>query len=134
MKEKNQSRRLRITIKPFAKVIQEAMKVCKRAEKGLIAEEATEELNFTNAATMLSTISKKRMELMMFLHQNGPSNIKQLSKKLGRDYSSVHGDVQLLIKIGLLTKNKMQEVFVPWDELMIELPVKQWSTTRSKTA
>jgi len=116
-------KRIRITIKSSDTVFQEAIDVCKRAQKGLPVSEAETELNFTDAATMLSTLSEKRMELLLFLHQNGPSNIKQLAKSLDRDYSNVHGDVKLLLNLGLLASNENKHVFVPWDELAIVLPL-----------
>lgn len=120
MKKKRQ---LRITIKSSDTVFQEAIEACKRAQKGLPVGEAETELNFTDAASMLSTLSEKRMELLMFLHGHGPSNIKQLARNLDRDYSNVHGDVKLLLELGLLATDKEKRVFVPWDELAIALPL-----------
>jgi predicted transcriptional regulator len=72
---------------------------------------------------MLSTLSKKRMELLMFLRQYGNSTIRQLAKNLNRDYKVIHGDVKLLLELGLLATNKEKKIFVPWDELAIELPL-----------
>ena len=116
-------KRIRITIKSSDTVFQEAIETCKRAQQGLPVGEAETELNFTDAATMLSTLSEKRMELLMFLHQHGPSNIKQLARNLDRDYSNIHGDVKLLLALGLLASTEDKKVFVPWDELAIELPL-----------
>jgi len=113
---------IRITIRPLAQAVKEIIDACKRARKGLPVTSETE-LNFADAATMLSTLSEKRMELLMFLHQHGPSNIRQLAKKLKRDYSNVHGDVKILLNLGLLAITDDKLVFVPWDELAIELPL-----------
>jgi len=66
------------------------MDKARRLDKGLPVSEAETELSFTDGAQMLSTLSEKRMELLVFLHQHGPMNIKQLAKKLERDYSNVH--------------------------------------------
>jgi predicted transcriptional regulator len=122
MKSKKK-RRIHITIKSTAKVFDEVLKTWNRAEKGLPVEEAEAELSFTDGATMLSTLSEKRMELLMFLHKYKAMNIKQLAQRLKRDYSNVHGDVKLLLRFGLLEKDEDQQVFVPWDELAIELPL-----------
>lgn len=116
-------RRIRITIRSSDEVITGVLDKCKRMDKGLPVGEAETELNFTDAATMLSTLSKKRLELLMFLHKHGSSNIQQLAKHLDRDYSNVHGDVTLLLRLGLLAYDKEKRVFVPWDELAIELPL-----------
>ena len=122
-KVKQKNRRIRITIRPFAEAIEEIINRCEQVEKGLPILPADSELNFTDAAQMLSTLSKKRMELLMFLRQHGPLNIRQLAKNVDRDYSVIHGDVKILLELGLLAYTKAKEVFVPWDELTIELPL-----------
>ncbi len=116
-------RRIHITIKSTAMVFDEVLKNWGRAEKGLPVDYAEAELSFTDGATMLSTLSEKRMELLMFLYKHGAMNIKKLAQKLKRDYSNVHGDVQLLLRFGLLKKDESSQIFVPWDELAIEFPL-----------
>jgi predicted transcriptional regulator len=120
--KKRTTKRIRITIRPLALAVDEIIDACKRARKGLPVASETE-LNFADAATMLATLSEKRMELLMFLHEHGPSNIRQLAKQLKRDYSNVHGDVKILLDLGLLAVNEDKLVLVPWDELAIELPL-----------
>ena len=120
---KKQPRRIRITIRPYAEIQAEVIETCERIETGLPMTPRDTEVNFADAATMLSTLSEKRMELLVYLHQHGPMNIRQLAKSLERDYSNVHTDVQLLLKLGLLATDKDKKVFVPWDELAIELPL-----------
>ena len=116
-------RRIRITIRPYAAIMQEVIDTCENIEKGLPVTPHDTEVNFADAATMLSTLSEKRMELLVFLHQHGAINIRQLAKGLERDYSNVHTDVKLLLRLGLLAHNKEKLVLVPWDELAIELPL-----------
>ena len=120
---KKKTRRIRITMRPYAEIMEDVIATCERIEKGAIVEPQDTELNFTDAAHLLSTLSEKRMELLMFLHEHGPLNIRQLAKQLGRDYSNVHTDVKLLLKLGLLATDKENKVYVPWDELAIELPL-----------
>jgi predicted transcriptional regulator len=120
---KKKKKRICITIRPYDEIMQEVINTCRKIERGLPVAPSDTELNFADAATMLSTLSEKRMELLMFLHQHGSSNIRQLAKNLNRDYSNVHGDIKLLLGLGLLSINKEKKVFVPWDELAIELPL-----------
>lgn len=120
---KKKTRRIRITMRPYAKIMEDVIDTCQRIEQGLPVQPKDTELNFTDAAHLLSTLSEKRMELLMFLHEQGALNIRQLAKKLERDYSNVHTDVKLLLKLGLLDTDKDKRVFVPWDELAIELPL-----------
>jgi predicted transcriptional regulator len=120
---KKQQRRIRITMRPYAEIMEDVIATCERIEKGMSVEPQDMELNFADAAHLLSTLSEKRMELLMFLHEHGPLNIRQLAKKLERDYSNVHTDVKLLLNLSLLATDKEKKVFVPWDELSIELPL-----------
>ncbi len=55
---KKKVRRIRITIRPYAEAVKEIIDTCERAEQGLPALPADTELNFTDAANMLSTLSK----------------------------------------------------------------------------
>jgi predicted transcriptional regulator len=114
--------------------MEEIVAACERIEQGLPVTPTDTELNFSDAANLLSTLSAKRMELLMFLHQAGSSTIRQLAKNLGRDYSVVHGDVKLLLDLGLLSTNKEKKIFVPWDELAIELPLAGKNKSISRAA
>lgn len=120
---RKKTRRIRITIRPYDEVVKEIIETCERIERGLPVTPADTELGFSDAAHMLSTLSKKRMELLMYLHEHGHLTIRQLAKNLGRDYSVVHGDVKLLLELGLLATDKEKKIHVPWDELAIELPL-----------
>ncbi len=115
--------RIRITVRPYGEAMEDIIATCERIEKGLPVIPQDTELNFTDAANLLSTLSEKRMELLMFLHQAGSSTIRQFAKNLRRDYSVVHGDVKVLLDLGLLAIDKEKKVYVPWDELAIELPL-----------
>jgi predicted transcriptional regulator len=120
---KAKRRRIRITVRPYAEAVEEIIASAERIEKGSPVTPQDAELNFTDAANLLSTLSEKRMELLMFLHQAGTSTIRQLAKNLNRDYSVVHGDVKTLLALGLLATDKDKKIYVPWDELAIELPL-----------
>jgi predicted transcriptional regulator len=120
---KRRKRCLQITVKPSAQFTKELLEMARALDRGIIPAEPHLELSFTDGADMLSTLSKKRMELLTFLRKQGAMNIRQLAQKLKRDYSNVHGDIQLLLRLGLVEKNRKQEIFVPWDELKIELPL-----------
>src|SRR5271169_5579939 len=112
---KKKKRRIRITMRPYAEIMEDVIATCERIEQGLPVTPQETELNFTDAANLLSTLSEKRMELLMFLHQAGSSTIRQLAKNLGRDYSVVHGDVKTLLELGLLATDEENKIFVPWD-------------------
>ncbi len=120
---KSQKRRIiTVTIRTTKSVVKEVLASCRQMQKGLPVESQTE-LAFNDAATMLSILTAKRLELLTFLRSFGPSTIKELSRQLGRNYSNIHGDVQLLLRLGLLDKTDDELIYVPFDELNICLPL-----------
>jgi len=124
MKRKQKIKKtINVTIRSTASVLDEVLKTARKLQQGLPLAEAETELTFNDAATMLSTLSKKRLELLTFLRKQGALTIKELSRQLNRNYSNVHEDVQLLLRLGLLDKDKTDKVLVPWDELNISLPL-----------
>jgi len=123
MKGKYSKKTIHVTIRSTASVLDEVLKTARKLQQGLPVAEAETELTFNDAATMLSTLSKKRLELLTFLRRQGAITIKELSRQLNRNYSNVHEDVQLLLRLGLLDKDKTDKIYVPWDELNISLPL-----------
>ena len=111
-----------VTIRTTESVIRKVLASARQMQKGLLVDSQTE-LAFNDAATMLSILTTKRLELLTFLRGFGPSTIKELSRQLGRNYSNIHGDVQLLLRLGLLDKTDDELIYVPFDELNICLPL-----------
>jgi predicted transcriptional regulator len=122
-KKQHQKKKITVTIRSTASVIDEVLNTCRKLQQGLPVAEAETELTFNDAATMLSTLSEKRLELLTFLRKYGSITIKELSRQLKRNYSNVHEDVQLLLRLGLLNKDEFDKIYVPWDELNISLPL-----------
>jgi predicted transcriptional regulator len=119
--KKHRKKTIHVTIRSTASVLDEVLQTCKKLQQGLPVVEAETELTFNDAATMLSTLSEKRLELLTFLRRLGAVSIKELSRQLNRNYSNIHEDVQLLLRLGLLDKDKTDKIYVPWDELNISL-------------
>ena len=79
----------------------------RRAERGdLAAGNAELHVGFESWATMVHTLSPKRLELLRHVHGNPVKNIRVLAQALGRDYRRVHEDVEALEAAGLLDRDK----------------------------
>ena len=86
----------------------------KRAEQGK-AVKAEARLYFENLETLLKTLTSGRWVLLKKLRSTGPSSVRALANKLGRDYKNVHIDVKKLEIIGLISRTEDDKVEVPWD-------------------
>ena len=77
-------------------------------------------LSFPDMDTLLKVLSPKRFALLQTLRQTGPSSIRALAAKAGRDYKAVHNDVSALIENGLIERQAVDRVAVLWDSVSAE--------------
>jgi predicted transcriptional regulator len=71
-----------------------------RAERGESFRER--HLAFESWDALARVLTGKRMELLRYVRRHKVASVRALAKALGRDYSNVHADVQVLIGAGLL--------------------------------
>ncbi len=53
-------------------------------------------VSFAQSGTMPATLTPRRWELIAALREAGPSSVRALAQRLGRDQENVHGDVAAL--------------------------------------
>ena len=71
-----------------------------RAERGELFRER--HLAFESWDAFARVLTGKRMELLRYVRRHKVASVRALAKALGRDYSNVHADVQVLVGAGLL--------------------------------
>ncbi len=118
---KRKGKTILIAIRTSREAARDAIKAWKRAERNESTEAPVDRIYFPDEDMLFRTLSNKRRELLKFLRQAGSSSIKQLAEKLDRDYKNVHSDIKLLAKIGLVEFDKDNKVFVPWDNIALEI-------------
>lgn len=59
--------------------------------------------------------------LLEALKRTGPVSVYALAKRLGRNYSNVHGDVGKLLEYALVARDDDGRVYVPWEEVQIRV-------------
>lgn len=85
-----------------------------RTERGEVVDE--EHITFPDLETLLSAMTKKRMELLRHLRHRPERNVAELARALGRDYKRVREDVQMLAGLGLIERGR-SSVRVTVDEI-----------------
>ena len=93
-----------------------------RGEKNVAGEVQTEQVRFLDLATLLNTLTPKRLEILQALQHQSGTTTYQLAKCLGRHYKNVHTDVRLLRDIGLIeTDNAGTGLRVPFTKIHAEI-------------
>ena len=94
-----------------------------RASRGERLPQATPRLDFTSLAELLGALTAKRLALLDTLAGQPGLSIRALAGKLGRDYKNVHGDVGVLMELGLIERRADGTLKAPYDELVVRAPL-----------
>lgn len=95
--------------------------VWEKSEQGKKIKTPVEILSFENSALLLKTLTSKRLELLQGLHELGKSSIRNLAKRLNRDYSNVYQDIKVLHRIDLVCQDEAGNYSVPWSKIITEI-------------
>ncbi len=118
-------RKLTVKVSSFDEALTDFKIAWGKAEAGEKFAIPIEIIGFENATLLIKTLTPRRLELLQKLHAMGNSSIRALAKKLERDYSNVHQDVEILCKAGLLLKDKKGRYSMPWEKIITEIPMTQ---------
>jgi len=118
--KKNQ---LSISIKGARQSAREFSEAWRRAEQGKPAEQPIERLYFEDLATMLKVLTPRRLEMIKVLHEIGPVSVRALAGTIKRDYKNVHHDIQVLERVGLVTRSADGRLAAPWKKIIAEIPL-----------
>lgn len=110
-------RDLKIGIKSREEVNKETTRIFSQIDKGIFPEQPIERVYFNDFKTLLRYITPKRLILLETLHSSGAMSVNALAKLLKRSYANVHEDVKTLETVGLIERDNLKRVCVPWNEI-----------------
>ena len=77
-------------------------------------------ISFPSPELLWKIITPKRWEILRALTGAGPIAIREIARRTGRDVKPVHGDVQALLKAGILERTNDGRVMFPYDEVHVD--------------
>lgn len=95
-----------------------------RARRAFQGEEQGNFISFASHELMLKTMTAKRWELVKTMAGAGPISIREASRRVNRDIKSVHGDVQTLVKAGVINRTEDGRIVFPFDEIHVDFIVR----------
>lgn len=81
--------------------------------------DATARIGFQTWDLMHKVLSPKRLEIVRAMTGAGPLSIREIARRVGRDFKGVHTDVRLLVDAGIVEKDGQKVVF-PWDKIHVD--------------
>lgn len=91
-----------------------------RAKGALAGKPQGNFITFASHELMLKTLTPKRWDLIKAMAGAGPMSIREASRRAGRDVKSVYGDVQALLKAGVIDKTDDGLIVFPYDEIHVD--------------
>jgi predicted transcriptional regulator len=110
--ERGSSGTLRIEIRPLG-------------EPGAEGEGAT--LSFVSYDLLHKVLAPKRMAIVRTMMGAGPLSIREIARRVGRDFKGVHSDVSGLLQSGVLYRAEGGMIVFPFDRLHFEFSVAEMS-------
>jgi predicted transcriptional regulator len=77
-------------------------------------------ISFASVELLWKIITPKRWEILRAMTGTGPLSIREVARRVGRDVKSVHGDVQALLKAGVLDHAEDGRILFPYDEIHVD--------------
>jgi predicted transcriptional regulator len=77
-------------------------------------------LSFANVELLWKVIAPKRWELLRSMAGAGPLGIREIARRVGRDVKSVHGDIQVLLRAGIVERTTDRRVAFHYDRVHVD--------------
>ena len=77
-------------------------------------------ISFASVELLWKVITPKRWDILRLMTGGGPLSIREVARRAGRDVKSVHGDVQALLKAGVLDRADDGRIVFPYDEVHVD--------------
>ena len=105
--------RVRIGISSLDETKARMLRAFQGDEQGAFISYATVEL-------LWKIITPKRWEIPPAMTGTGPLSIREVARQVVRDVKSVHGDVQALLKAGVLDHAEDGRILFPYDAIHVD--------------
>jgi predicted transcriptional regulator len=81
-------------------------------------------ISFDSPTLLFKILTGKRWELLKLMTGAGPITIREAARRSGRDVKAIHGDVQALLKTGILQKTDAGLIEFPFDAVHVDFTLK----------
>ncbi len=101
-------------------VVSSREKINRRVLRAFEGEQQWAFISFESPELLFKVISGKRWELLKVMTGAGPMTIREAARRLQRDVKAVHGDVQALLKAGILQKTDKGLIIFPYEAMHVD--------------
>jgi predicted transcriptional regulator len=100
--------------------VSSAEEVQARAARAFSGQPQGAFISFPSVELLWKLITPRRWDILRLMAGTGPMSIREAARRVGRDVKSVHGDVQALLKAGVLDRADDGRIVFPYDEVHVD--------------
>jgi predicted transcriptional regulator len=82
-----------------------------------------ERISFASVDLLWKTLTPRRWALLRAMAGQGPIPVRALSRLIGHDVKTTHGDVQALLTAGVLQKDDAGQPVFPYDAVHVDFTI-----------
>src|SRR5215208_5498948 len=82
--------------------------------------DATARIGFETWALMHKVLSPKRLDIVRAMAGAGPLSIREIGRRVGRDFKGVHSDTSLLLETGVVDRDDNGKLIFPYDKIHVD--------------
>jgi predicted transcriptional regulator len=83
----------------------------------------TAQIGFETWELMHKVLSPKRLEIIRAMAGAGPLSIREIARRVGRDFKGVHTDVSVLLKAGVVDKADGGKLVFPYEKIHVDFEI-----------
>jgi predicted transcriptional regulator len=87
------------------------------------AGDASAHIGFETWDLMHRVLSPKRLEIVRVMAGAGPLSIREIARRVGRDFKGVHTDTTLLLEAGVVDKDDQGKLTFPYDRIHVDFEI-----------
>ncbi|MHB8433436.1 MAG: HVO_A0114 family putative DNA-binding protein [Candidatus Tyrphobacter sp.] len=81
-------------------------------------------ISFVSVELLWKLLAPKRLELLRVMAGQGALTIRETARRVKRDVKAVHGDVQALLRAGLLDRTDGGRIIFPYDTVRVDFTLR----------
>jgi predicted transcriptional regulator len=98
--------------------------VKRRAQDAFRGVKQGARITFASPELLFKLLTAKRWELIRAVTGAGPLSIRETARRVNRDVKAVHGDVQALLKAGVLRKTENGQIEFPYEAVRVDVTLR----------
>ncbi|WJR67715.1 transcriptional regulator [Neorhizobium sp. CSC1952] len=113
---------LKVKIETLEQSLASVSETVKAAEAGN-KKPAQHTLSFPSWELLHRVLAPKRLEIVQVMTGQGPLSVREVARRVGRDFKGVHSDVDMLLGSGVIDRAEGGGVVFPYDRIHLEFDI-----------